>query len=86
MPLTIRGMGTAVPEQQVNQIDSMALAEFVSADSPERAALVRRIQRRTQVQNRGSVLLGDDASEPISQRLPFYGGQKPHDCRKDERV
>ena len=77
MPLTIRGMGTAVPEQQVNQSDSMALAELVSADSPERAALVRRIQRRTQVQNRGSVLLGDDASEPIRQRLPFYGAKSP---------
>jgi predicted naringenin-chalcone synthase len=78
MPLSIRGLGTAVPPHQVSQTEAMALAERVSADSGSRAALVRRIQGRTQVRQRGSVLATGNAEQhPISERLPFYGNQSP---------
>ena len=78
MPLSIRGLGTAVPPHQVNQAEAMALAERVSADSGNRAALVRRIQGRTQVRQRGSVLATDTAAQhPSGERLPFYGSQSP---------
>jgi predicted naringenin-chalcone synthase len=78
MPLTIRGLGTAVPCQQVGQADAIALAERVSAASGSRAALLRRIQRRTQVRQRGSVLAPHNAAQlPVSERLPFYGSQSP---------
>jgi predicted naringenin-chalcone synthase len=78
MPLTIRGLGTAVPCQQVSQADAIALAERVSAASGSRAALLRRIQRRTQVRQRGSVLAPHNAAQlPASERLPFYGSQSP---------
>jgi predicted naringenin-chalcone synthase len=78
MPLSIRGLGTAVPPHQVNQAEAMALAERVSADNASRAALVRRIQGRTQVRQRSSVLAtGNAAQQPISERLPFYGSQSP---------
>ncbi|MDB4336358.1 type III polyketide synthase [Synechococcus sp. AH-603-M21] len=83
MPLMFRGLGTAVPEQSVNQTESTTLSEWVSADRPERASLVRRIQRRSQVQTRGSVLLTGDATQTIHQRLPFYGVNSP---RTEERM
>jgi predicted naringenin-chalcone synthase len=78
MPLSIRGIGTAVPPHQVSQTEAMALAERVSADNGSRAALVRRIQGRTQVRQRGSVLATGHADQhPIHERLPFYGSQSP---------
>ena len=78
MPLSIRGIGTAVPPHQVSQTEAMALAERVSADNGSRAALVRRIQGRTQVRQRGSVLATGNADQkPIHERLTFYGSQSP---------
>ena len=77
MPLMFRGLGTAVPEQSVNQTESTTLSEWVSADRPECASLIRRIQRRSQVQTRGSVLLTGDATQTIHQRLPFDGVDSP---------
>lgn len=78
MPLSIRGLGTAVPPHQLNQTEATALAERVSADSVSRAALVRRIQGRTQVRQRGSVLAtGIADQQSIQERLPFYGSQSP---------
>jgi predicted naringenin-chalcone synthase len=78
MPLTIRGLGTAVPGHQVSQADAIALAERVSAASGSRAALLQRIQRRTQVHQRGSVLAPPNAAQlPLGERLPFYGSQSP---------
>ena len=84
MPLMLRGLGTAVPEQSVNQTESTTLSEWVSADDPERASLVRRIQRRSQVQSRGSVLLTGDAQQTIHQRLPFYGVDSPTTAERME--
>ena len=78
MPLSIRGIGTAIPPHQVNQAEAIALAERVSANNGSRAALVRRIQGRTQVRQRGSVLATGNANQqPSSERLPFYGNQSP---------
>ena len=84
MPLIFRGLGTAVPDQSVNQTESTTLSERVSADRPERASLVRRIQRRSQVQTRGSVLLTGDAEQAIHQRLPFYGVDSPSTAERME--
>ncbi len=84
MPLNIRGLGTAQPEQTVNQTESTELSEWVSADSEERASLVRRIQRRSQVHTRGSVLLTGDAKQTIRQRLPFYGANSPSTAKRME--
>ncbi len=78
MPLSVLGLGTAVPTQSVNQTESTTLSEWVSADHPERASLVRRIQRRSQVETRGSVLLTGDPQQTIHQRLPFYGVDSPN--------
>ncbi|QEY31245.1 type III polyketide synthase [Synechococcus sp. RSCCF101] len=78
MPLTLHGIGTAVPEQAVSAEESIALAERVNAERPEQAGLVRRIHQRSQVHRRGSVLLeGSGRQLPIQQRLPFYGEESP---------
>ena len=84
MPLSVRGLGTAIPEQTVNQTESTALSQWVSADSEKQASLVRRIQRRSQVQTRGSVLLTGDEKQAIHQRLPFYGDESPSTATRME--
>jgi predicted naringenin-chalcone synthase len=78
MPVTIRGIGTALPDHGVTQGDAIALARRFSADSRVREALVERIQRRTRVQSRHSVLLeSGEPQRPIAARLPFYGERNP---------
>jgi len=78
MAVTIRGIGTALPDHGVTQGDAIALARRFSADSRAREALVERIQRRTRVQSRHSVLLeSGEPQRPIAARLPFYGERNP---------
>ena len=84
MPLIIHGLGTAVPEQSVNQTESKTLSEWVSAERSEQVALIRRIQSRSHVQTRGSVLLEGDAAQTIHQRLPFYGDESPNTAERME--
>ena len=71
--MNIRGIGTAVPPNQVNQADSALLSERVSAKGSTKNGLVQRILRRTQVQSRASVLATGNSSE----QLPFYGEENP---------
>lgn len=86
MPLSIRGIGTALPAHGVNRHDAAALARRFSADTTARAALVERVQRRTRVHTRHSVLLesGEPAS-PIADRLPFYGDDNPSTGERMQR-
>jgi len=86
MPLSIRGIGTALPAHGVNRHDAADLARRFSADTTARAALVDRVQRRTRVHTRHSVLLesGEPAS-PISTRLPFYGEHNPSTAERMQR-
>lgn len=86
MPLTIRGIGTAVPAHRASQNDAVALARHLIADSPERLALLERIQRRTRVHTRHSVLLESGEPEsPIAERLPFYGERNPSTGERMQR-
>lgn len=86
MPLTIRGIGTAVPHHRVNQHDAAALAQRVSADSAAHGALLERIQRRTRVHTRHSVLLESGEPErPIGARMPFYGERNPSTAERMQR-
>lgn len=78
MPLTLHGIGTAVPPRGVSLEESIALAERVSAAGHGQAALLRRIHQRTRVRSRGSVLLDGEADQcPIRERLAFYGDGSP---------
>lgn len=83
MPLSIRGIGTAVPPHRVSGNDAITLGERVNGGSGRsngsRSALLRRIQRRSQVQGRSSVLAVSNRPDlPLEQRLPFYGDQSPN--------
>ena len=71
--MIIRGIGTAVPPNQVDQAEAALLSERVSASSNNKTGLVQRILRRTQVQSRASVLASANSNQP----LPFYGNESP---------
>ena len=76
--MTILGIGTAVPRHRISQGESAAMAERISGSSPERAALLARIQRRSGVSVRHSVLLESAQHEAdIHGRMPFYGESSP---------
>ena len=78
MPVTLLGIGTALPSHRLSQAESAAMAQRLSATNDVQATLLRRLQRRSGVAFRHSVLLGDaDADGPLPDRLPFYTDANP---------
>ena len=78
MPLTLHGIGTAVPTQQLSQTEAVQVAHRITAESPEQKRLMSRIYQKTKVLSRGSVLLDKDADRgAIQERLSFYGSESP---------
>ena len=78
MPLTLHGIGTAVPTQSLSQAEALEVAHRINAESPEQARLMDRIYQKTKVLNRGSVLLGKEADGGMNRkRLSFYGTESP---------
>lgn len=78
MPLTLHGIGTAVPTQQLSQTEAVQVAHRINAESPEQKRLMSRIYQKTKVLSRGSVLLDKDADRgAIQERLSFYGSESP---------
>ena len=76
MPVTLLGIGTALPSHRLSQAESAAMAQSLSATNDVQATLLRRLQRRSGVAFRHSVLLAD-ADGPLPDRLPFYTGANP---------
>jgi prepilin-type processing-associated H-X9-DG protein len=76
MPVTLLGIGTALPSHRLSQAESAAMAQRLSATNDVQATLLRRLQRRSGVAFRHSVLLAD-AAGPLSDRLPFYADANP---------
>ena len=78
MPLTLHGIGTAVPTQQLSQAEAVEVAHRINAESPEQVRLMSRIYQKTKVLTRGSVLLENDGVDGTSkERLSFYGSESP---------
>ena len=78
MPLTLHGIGTAVPTQQLSQAEAVEVAHRINAESPEQMRLMSRIYQKTKVLTRGSVLLENDGVEGTTkERLSFYGSESP---------
>ena len=78
MPLTLHGIGTAVPAQQLSQAEAVQVAHRINAESPEQAKLMSRIYQKSKVLSRGSVLLENDRFDGRSkERLSFYGTESP---------
>lgn len=76
MPVTLLGIGTALPSHRLNQAESASMAQSLSATTDVQATLLRRLQRRSGVAFRHSVLLAD-AAGPLPDRLPFYADANP---------
>jgi prepilin-type processing-associated H-X9-DG protein len=76
MPVTLLGIGTALPSHRLSQAESAAMAQRLSASNDAQATLLRRLQRRSGVAFRHSVLLAD-AEGPLPERLPFYADANP---------
>ena len=76
MPVNLLGIGTALPSHRLSQAESAAMAQSLSATNDVQATLLRRLQRRSGVAFRHSVLLAD-ADGPLPERLPFYTGANP---------
>ena len=78
MPLTLHGIGTAVPTQQLSQAEAVEVAHRINAESPEQVRLMSRIYQKTKVLTRGSVLLENDGVDgTTTDRLSFYGSESP---------
>ena len=76
MPVNLLGIGTALPTHRLSQAESAAMAQSLSATNDVQATLLRRLQRRSGVAFRHSVLLAD-AAGPLPDRLPFYADANP---------
>ena len=76
MPVNLLGIGTALPAHRLSQAESAAMAQSLSATNDVQATLLRRLQRRSGVAFRHSVLLAD-AAGPLPDRLPFYADANP---------
>ena len=74
--MTVLGIGTALPFHRLSQAESAAMAQRLSATNDGQATLLRRLQRRSGVAFRHSVLLAD-AAGALADRLPFYTGANP---------
>jgi prepilin-type processing-associated H-X9-DG protein len=76
MPVTLLGIGTALPSHRLSQAESAAMAQRLSATNDVQTTMLRRLQRRSGVAFRHSVLLAD-ADGPLPDRLPFYTDANP---------
>ncbi len=76
MPVNLLGIGTALPSHRLSQTESAAMAQRLSASNGAQATLLRRLQRRSGVAFRHSVLLAD-ADGTLPDRLPFYTDANP---------
>ncbi len=84
MPVNLLGIGTALPSHRLSQAESAAMAQRLSATNDVQATLLRRLQRRSGVAFRHSVLLAD-ADGPLPDRLPFYTGANPSTAERMAR-
>jgi prepilin-type processing-associated H-X9-DG protein len=84
MPVNLLGIGTALPSHRLSQAESAAMAQSLSATNDVQATLLRRLQRRSGVAFRHSVLLAD-ADGPLPDRLPFYTGANPSTAERMAR-
>jgi predicted naringenin-chalcone synthase len=78
MPLTVHGIGTAVPTRRLSQTDAVQVAHRINAETPEQTRLLSRIYQKTKVLSRGSVLLEKDADDAtIQEPSQFLRRRKP---------
>jgi prepilin-type processing-associated H-X9-DG protein len=84
MPVNLLGIGTALPSHRLSQAESAAMAQRLSATNDVQATLLRRLQRRSGVAFRHSVLLAEGHGT-LPDRLPFYTGANPSTAERMAR-
>ncbi|MGB7346334.1 MAG: type III polyketide synthase [Pirellulaceae bacterium] len=65
MSFFVQSIGTAVPSGSIGQEDAAKLSQHYCCPTPEQARLLPVLYRRTRVEMRHSVLLGEQTSETI---------------------
>jgi predicted naringenin-chalcone synthase len=76
MPVTIAGIGTAVPPHRISQPEAAALARPFACQTPAQERLFHEIYRRSGVETRHGVVL-DDSEGELSHRQTFYTQANP---------
>ncbi len=72
MPLSLIGLGTAVPERRLSQLEALALAPQMRSASPRQQRLLERIYQRSGVTHRHCIPLPDSANPTTAERMRRY--------------
>ncbi|MEX0588148.1 MAG: type III polyketide synthase [Cyanobium sp.] len=72
MPLSLLGLGTAVPERRLNQRQALALAPQMRDASPRQQRLLERIYQRSGVSHRHCISDSDSDNPSTAERMRRY--------------
>lgn len=72
MPLSLLGIGTAVPTQRISQRQALALAPQMDTASPRQQRLLERIYQRSGVEHRHCVPVATSANPTTAERMRRY--------------
>ena len=72
MPLSLIGLGTAVPQRRISQREALALAPQMRNASPRQQRLLERIYQRSGVMHRHCVPLPDSSNPSTAERMRSY--------------
>ena len=72
MPLSLIGLGTAVPQRRISQREALALAPQMRNASPRQQRLLERIYQRSGVMHRHCIPLPDSSNPSTAERMRSY--------------
>ena len=72
MPLSLIGLGTAVPQRRISQQEALALAPQMGNASPRQQRLLERIYQRSGVMHRHCIPLPDSSNPSTAERMRSY--------------
>ena len=72
MPLSLIGLGTAVPRRRISQREALALAPQMRNASPRQQRLLERIYQRSGVMHRHCIPLPDSSNPSTAERMRSY--------------
>ncbi|MCP9778186.1 MULTISPECIES: type III polyketide synthase [unclassified Cyanobium] len=72
MPLSLIGLGTAVPKRRISQQEALALAPQMGNASPRQQRLLERIYQRSGVMHRHCIPLPDSSNPSTAERMRRY--------------
>ncbi len=72
MPLSLLGLGTALPQRRLSQAEALALAPQMVGASPRQQRLLERIYQRSGVSHRHCIPLPDATNPSTAERMRLY--------------